>query len=133
MKKIFLILVILSAKASAQQKDLFDIDKHIQKSLQEKRKIANTDKIPYSFGKTHSFPGSYFVNDPARTFTLANGDKVVTLPFDNMPCIVTDMSQFQVMPNFGRGNPVYNFNFLSNKIPGAIPNGALLYKIVVAD
>jgi len=46
---------------------------------------------------------------------LPNGNRVVALPQDNMPCIVPDMKQFS-MPN---ATPVYPNK---QKGPGAIPN-----------
>lgn len=43
-----------------------------------------------------------FLNPKAKfSHSLPNGNKVYFLPLDNMPCIVPDMSQFN-MPNAGR-------------------------------
>lgn len=126
MKKIFLLFgIAVSISATAQQKDLFDIDKHIQKNQAEKLKIA---------GKEKNIAGQFpFSNNPRLNYTLSNGDRVVTLPFDNMPCIVPDISQFWAMPNPGKNILAYNFNVLPKRLPGAIPNGAFPFKIIVAD
>lgn len=49
-------------------------------------------------------------------FILPNGNKVISLPQDNMPCIIPDMTQFNT-PNMAV--PVYPYK---QKGPGAIPN-----------
>lgn len=73
--------------------------------------------LPYSFSKKLNIPG--------KSFTLANGDKVISLPFSNMPCIITDMHQFEVMPNPGN---VFN---VKQRQKGLIPNGADRIKPIV--
>ena len=51
--------------------------------------------------------------------TLENGSKVYSLPQDNMPCLVPEMSQFN-MPNLAKGKKV------NGMPPGIIPP----YKII---
>ena len=47
-------------------------------------------------------------------FTLLNGTKVYTLPQDHMPCLVPDISQFN-MPVFGKGSKI------TGMPPGLVP------------
>lgn len=133
MKKIFLLLgITFSVSTFAQQKDLFDIDRYIQKKLTEKLKTAGKEK-PVPFLPQKYIPAYPISNNTQMNYTFSNGDRVVILPFDNMPCVVPNMSQFQAMPNPGRNILAYNFNVLPKRLPGVIPNGALPFKIIVDD
>ncbi len=133
MKKFLLLAGILySFTATAQQKKYFDFDKFMQERPQRKTKITGNEKLSPTFKNRHTslFPYS---NNPQLNYSLSNGDRVVTLPFDNMLCIVTDIKQFQVMPNAGRNIFAFNFNILAKKIPGSIPNAAPPFKIIIAE
>jgi hypothetical protein len=135
MKKVFLLFGIAAfSAASAQQNDLFDIQKHLQKKQAEDQK-DDVIKLRPPFLKTVGpYSNSYMANRPELTYTLPNGDKVITLGQDNMPCIVPDMSLFKAMPNPGYdGNP-YGNNLLSmrQRQPGQIPNGAMPLRMIVS-
>jgi hypothetical protein len=82
------------------------------------------------WGRLNRKPQSKYING----FILPNGDKVITLSIDNMPCVVPDMNLFKTMPN-----PVYNWNSYGNSLidlrqrqPGQIPNGAMPHRMIVS-
>jgi hypothetical protein len=47
-----------------------------------------------------------------NTYNLPNGNKVIILPQDNMPCVVPDMKQF-------------NMPLLKPEVPATMPNAAI--------
>jgi hypothetical protein len=131
MKKVFILFGIAAfSSASAQQNDVFDIQKHIQqKIVKEKEKAEKT--IFKGFDKcwgTSLSKRTRLTN--MRDFILPNGDKVITLPIDNMPCVQPDLHQFQTMPNVAYDKP-FNFSPQRPK-PGQIPNGAKQYRMIVS-
>lgn len=95
MKKLFLLIGIGAfTGVSAQQKDIFDIQGHLQKKLKQESKIASA--LPQQkVMPTLPFCG----NRNKLSHILPNGDKVVMLPIDNMPCVQPDMKQFTVTPS----------------------------------
>ena len=117
MRNVFLIFGIAAfSAASAQQKDLFDIQKHLlKKQAQGKRTTEHNIFL--------TLPEISSVQIHQQLFySLANGDKVFQLPTDNMPCVIPDMSRFQTMPN-----PIliipFNLNSYPRRMqPGLIPN-----------
>lgn len=134
MKKVFLLFgVAIFSSASAQQKDLFDIQQHLQKKQAEDKKAAEKIKLLLPPLTSFKFYTPYTTNKTGLSYTLPNGDKVVILGQDNMPCIVLDMNQFQTMPNVisGIGNPHYDLLPPVRK-PGQIPNGALPFRMIVS-
>ena len=131
MKKVFLLFGIAAfSSASAQQNDLFDIQKHIQKKiLKDKVKAKKNTQLVFencfAGPQVRKLRPNYFPD-----FILPNGDRVITLPIDNMPCVQPDMRQFQTMPNV-----VYDtqFNFSPQRPkPGQIPNGSVPYRMIVS-
>ena len=129
MKKILLLFGVAAfTSVSAQQNDFFDIEKHLQKKSKEKQ----SKKFPaLSFPKTRnfSFPKLNQENFPVYTFSgsnnytlLPNGNKVYTLSQDNMPCIVPDMKEWNIMPNLAYHRLSHPFNWLNKNEPGQIPN-----------
>jgi hypothetical protein len=118
MKMIFLLLGVAGfSAASAQNKDLFDIQKHLQKNHGGNKKIVE---------KRNFLKQSFIISPFARPGTrlshiLPNGDKVMLLSQDNMPCIVTDLKQFN-MPNLSDPKEYFLSLPLINKRPGSIPN-----------
>lgn len=129
MKKVFLLFGIAAfSTASAQQNDLFDIQKHLQKKQAEEKKIDEKIRLVLPRLKKVTLYNSYTKNNPTLSYPFPNGDKVITLGQDNMPCLVPDIRLFQAMPN-----PGYNKSFLDNlshssRQYGQIPNGALSSK-----
>jgi len=100
MKKIFFFACILACSfASAQQNEFFDIQKYMQK------KQKDSDRIKF---KIHSFPENIaiayytFSLHPRLINELHNGSKVYALPQDHMPCLIPDMSQFNMLNSFKR-------------------------------
>jgi len=131
MKKIFLFFGIAAfSSASAQQNDLFDIQKHLQKKQTEDKKKAKSNSLVLPFNKPIIYTNPSLGNRQQSSYTLPNGDKVVTTSPYNMPCIQPDMRQYQTMPNVAYGNP-FNFSPLKPQ-PGQIPNGAGYYQMIVS-
>jgi molybdopterin converting factor small subunit len=127
MKKVFLLFGISAfSAASAQQNDVFDVNKHVQDFLKKKNGIQknNTPSLFdnfYTNGNTES---------PAKlSYTLSNGDKVYILPVDNMPCVVPGYSQNN-MPNISDPNIYYNSPLFKNNTPGTIPNAVKPYRLI---
>lgn len=131
MKKIFTIANILAFSfASAQQNDVFDIQKHLQQKIKDeisqkqKEQLLSILRPKISF-KTFSIPA------PQAKFlmSLSNGNKVYALPPDNMPCIVPDMSQFNKADLAGPDLKQKSF-LLNRNLPGKIPNPATPFKFI---
>ena len=114
MKKIFLVFGIAAyASASGQQKELFDIQQHLEKKKAESKKTVENKLLELPFQKRHTVTTLFNPND--QGYLLPNGDRVVIAGPGAMPVIKPDMRQFRVMPNPGLGN-----------IPTTpMPNGAL--------
>ena len=119
MKKIFLSLVItgFASTVSAQQNSFLDLQ------LQKRKKETVTTVKPLSQNsifqkKLSDFRSAPTVNQGTLSHVLPDGDKVYSLPQDNMPCIVSDMRRFNSGSVYGKGEVT-----LTDKI-GSIPNGA---------
>lgn len=132
MKKVFLLFGIAAfTSASAQQKDVFDIQKHLDKIVKDKKfpravtgpSVKSTDLIDHRF----------FSYERKPFYTLHNGDKVYVLSGDNMPCVVPDMSQFTIMPNISDPNQYFNSPLFKNNTPGTIPNAVKPYRLIIAS
>jgi len=132
MKKIFLLFGVAAfSSVSAQQNDFFDINKHIQKKRTESKKAAEKKLILPSI-KPFQHYNTYSTNKATLPYLLQNGDKVVTLGQDNMPCIVPDMRQFQNMPNMANKEQ-FNFNYSPQKVlPFQIPNGSIPFRMIAS-
>jgi hypothetical protein len=117
MKRIFLILAVSGYyAASAQQKDILDIQQYLEK----KNKKLQTDfkkylAPPVSFTAS----GTFILPKADKSYLLPNGDKVV---YGNgtMPVVTTDLDQFQVMPNMKKDNELHLLPF--PRLPEMIPN-----------
>ena len=133
MKKVFLLFGIAAfSSASAQQNDLFDIQKHLQKKNVEDKKSVEKNNITLPLNRPKTYSNIYLGNKPENYYTLPNGDKVVTISGYNMPCVQPDMLQFQTMPNIANNSP-FNFNYSPNRIqPGQIPNGSNPFRFIVS-
>jgi hypothetical protein len=126
MKRIILVFGIAAfSSASAQEKELFDIQEHLQKKAAENKKAYGDRLIldlPFENPTIHPGLSVPVAPGSGQSYLLPNGDKVITLSMDNMPCVQPGMEQFHSMPNPGYGIlPEY---FPSFSKPGAIPNGA---------
>jgi len=128
MKTIFLVFGLFGCYAvSAQQKDLFDIEKHLHKKSIEKKGTKHRLLQPDNFNNYKSVPEKNPANKSytgVLSHTLPNGDKLYSLPTDNMPCVVPDMNQYKIMPNAGTSTK----KVLQNH-PGIIPNPTKPFKI----
>ena len=112
---------------SAQQKDLFDIEIYLQKKAAEKSGTNYRLLLPDNFNDYRSVLKKDPVNKIYKCFlshTLPNGDKLYSLPTDNMPCVVPDMNLYTIMPNAGTSTTIV----LQNR-PGIIPNPAKPFKV----
>ena len=88
MKKAFLFFGIAAfTSASAQQNDLFDIQQHLLKKSADNNKLVKKKNIDLPF----IYNPLQINNSPVDSYTLSNGDKVVILKLDNMPCVQPDM------------------------------------------
>ena len=84
MKKVFLLFGIAAfTAASAQQNDLFDIQKHLLKKSVDYNKLIENKKIDLAFSKPFIYYPPQINNNPADSYTLSNGDKVVISRLDN--------------------------------------------------
>lgn len=102
MKKVFLLLGIAGfTTASAQQKDVFDINEYLKKKNAEKSIIV--PKIKLGFQKPNIFQRNPNKISPGYFYSLPNGDKVYSSPSYHMPIIVPDMRQFNKMPTVTMG------------------------------
>lgn len=129
MKKVFLLLGIAAFySATAQQKDVFDINKHISDLLNKKKGQQNKVNPPEF--KTFSFNNG---NGPFSKLShvAANGDNVYILPQDNMPCVVPG-NKLSNMPNISDPGPYYDSPVFKNDTPGSIPNVVKPYKLVTS-
>ena len=114
---------------TAQQKDVFDIQRHLDKISKDK-KLPGAVFIP--FNKTRPFINCGFpLYSQEISHILPNGDKVYTLSQDNMPCIVPDMRQFN-MPNSSDPDKYFESLIFRNDSPGAIPNAVRPYRLIVS-
>lgn len=132
MKKVLLIFGIAAfSSASAQQKDLFDIQKHLEKKQAEGKKAAEENSFVLPLFKKPQMVDPFINNLHTLSYTLPNGD-VVLYGNGTMPCVKPDMSQFQAMPNLADNNQ-FTFNFYPQKIqPGQIPNGSRPFSMIIS-
>lgn len=131
MKKVFLFFGIAAfTSVSAQQNDLFDIQKHLLKKQAEENKLVENKSINLPSIKPFIYNPPHLNNNPVDSYTLPNGDKVVISNLDNMPCVQPDMRQFQRMPNLAYQE---QFNFSTQQLlPGQIPNGSKPYSMITS-
>ena len=132
MKKIFLLFGIAAfCSASAQQKDVFDIQKHLNQLVKDKKFPGAVFK---PFNKTRPLINyyGYPLYSQNLSHILPNGDKVYTLSQDNMPCIVPDMKQFNNMPDISNPNEYFELLQFRNHVPGTIPNAVRPYRLIAS-
>ena len=130
MKKILLIAGVTGfITATAQEPGFFDIQKHLEK------KSKNSFR-PLLRKPTQMFPSTPKLSEslkPDRLATLShslpNGNPVYLLPQDNMPCIVPDMNQFNMLSE-KKINPYLNPFSENNHVPDRIPNLIIPFKII---
>jgi len=121
MKKILFIISILAFWfACAQQNDFLDIQKQIEKRIKDDKK--QKEKQQLRDFRLISFHQQF--SQAKLLQVLPNGNKIYSLPLDNMPCIVPDMSQFNT-PNLADRSLT-----LKSNIPGRIPNPVIPYRII---
>jgi hypothetical protein len=128
MKKVFLLFGIAAfSGASAQQKDLFDIQQHLQKKQAEDKKVAEKKINPFPYNNHYSG------NIRELSYTLPNGDKIFNPPLGSMPCVKPDMRNFLIMPNLANGKVLPGYNYYPQKVkPGQIPNGSRPYRMIAS-
>ena len=117
------LLVFCTAISHAQIPETYTrIKKLIEKNnwsydlnIQNKNKKDSVIKqlLKNRIGQSNADLSNPFLNPTAKlSHTLGNGNKVYLLPQDNMPCMVPNMTQFN-MPNAGR-------NLRANGMPPGI-------------
>jgi len=130
MKKIFLLFGMAAfCSASAQQKEVFDIQKHLDNMIKDK-------KIPGGVFKPFNKPTPitnywYYPNDQKLSYISPNGDKIYILSQDNMPCVVPGYTQ-NIMPNVSDPDKYFESSLFRNDTPGSIPNVVRPYRIIVS-
>jgi len=131
MKKLFFLLpVLFFIKAFAQEP--YDFKKFKENNLSKPGKVMRgitlsdpSGTIILPFDKNMSIDSLQKITDVLQKirekqhtgtliFTLLNGTKVYSLPQDHMPCLVPDISQFN-MPVFGKGSKI------TGMPPGLVP------------
>jgi hypothetical protein len=117
MKRLFFILVSSFSFCilQAQEKALsFDPQKYIEKKKANANQIYDwslKNKVTNDQLKKLLAPG-FSITISSNTYNLPNGNKVIILPQDNMPCMVPDMKQF-------------NMPVLKVEVPNTMPNAAI--------
>ncbi len=109
MKMLFCIAALLSLNfAFGQRNDFFDANEYLKKKNNKKGKAIFDPFVRERTG---------WCGNPRPNQTiqgLLNSNKIVTLPQDNMPCVVPDMNQFNM--------PVINTPMTDYTIPNpAVP------------
>jgi hypothetical protein len=130
MKKIFLIFGMAAfCSASAQQKGVFDINRHL-KGLLDKKNTRATVIMPPEINMNFIGPA----NQPAYKllYSLPNGDKVYVSNWDNMPCVIPGTIPF-IMPNVSSPNEYFWSPLFKNNVPGTIPNAVKPYKLIASE
>ena len=131
MKRVFLLFGIAAfCSASAQQKIVFDINKHLQ-GLMNKKKNSSTVIKPFKTNKFYNI-GSH-KSILKLSHTLPNGDKVFTQSQYNMPCIIPDLRQFTAMPNISNPNVYFESLLSRQQLPGTIPNAVRPYRLIASN
>lgn len=112
MKKIFLVFGIVgSYTAAAQLKSLPDLQKRLDENNLLKKSIL-------------FLPINPSLSLPKPLYRLPGGDAVISLPVDNMSCIVPGLDNIVLnMPN-AAGNSLLPIVFTSKPRAGDIPNPA---------
>jgi hypothetical protein len=126
LKKVFLLIGIFSTgTAVAQQSDLFDTGKHLQKKGQGKN-IKSWALPPRTGAGQNTFLTTPY-SKAKLSQQLPNGNRVYLLPVDNMPCVTPDMTRFRSMPNAASDFPQFIFR---QRNQGRIPNPAPPFTII---
>ena len=128
MKKLFVLPLIFLALQSFTQEPYYDFKKFkknmdsgilLPMDLGKQNQIISKDSLERlfkSFGQMQYSP-----NFGDLALTLPNKSKIYFLPQDNMPCIVPDLSKFN-MPNAGIGIKI------TGMPPGSAPRIPLIPK-----
>jgi hypothetical protein len=113
MKRIFLFIGVAGFyTAACQQKELFDINRHLQNKSTKKPLLKLYDKPAIDFKSKF--------NQFSLNYTLPNGDKVITSPEYKMPVITPGKSLIYNMPTLF----IPFYKDLLQKLPYHIPNPA---------
>ena len=130
MKKIFLLFGIAAfSSASAQQKNVFDIQKHLDKMVKEKKIPGRVFK---PFNKPEPLTNYWYSQINQKLIhILPNWDKIYLLSQDNMPCVVPGYTQ-NIMPNISDPDKYFESPLFRNDSPNAIPNLVKPYRIIIS-
>jgi hypothetical protein len=80
-------------------------------------KLPSKPRILVTPGIERNLSTTSPLQEAKPSYTLENGSKVYLLPQDNMPCVVPDMSQF-------------NMPVVKADLKGFIPNGSRLFRLI---
>lgn len=127
MKKLLILVISLttfSLAASAQQNGFFDMQKYFQKKNKESKQLKKLTFIIPSLKNQSIISSAPRLNSRRFSHTLSNSDKVYTMAYDNMPCVVPDMKKFKQMPNLFYGENYLIETSLNPNNAETIPNAA---------
>jgi hypothetical protein len=117
MKKLFFVLLRSFCFCSlyAQEKAMpFDPKNYLEQKTATTNPVYEwslKNKVTDEEFKKLLLPG-FNITISGNTYNLPNGNKVIILPQDNMPCVVPDMKQF-------------NMPLLKPEVPATMPNAAI--------
>jgi hypothetical protein len=118
---LFTAAILISCITNAQDNNFFNPSEHLLK-----KRPVNQFKNMYPF---RLFKDQITVAAPEiQEFKLPNGNTVLQLKQDNMPCIIPDMSQYSTTIVLGAGN---YYRKLLIPAPGKIPNAAIPDKTIL--
>lgn len=83
--------IFIFGSVAAQNDEIYYLQKHIKKSQQKKTNSLLKHQSPVVLA-----PQLNNYSEKDLTYTLPNGNKVITLSQDNMPCVGPDMTQFNM-------------------------------------
>lgn len=115
MKTLLLLVCITTVNTlSAQNKDVFDINSHLQQLIKE-------GKLPWQKNNQVNLLSGRPGNPPSLSIIFSNGDIVYTFPQYNMP-VITPAPSNQHMPNGATGHPfiLHQTNAIPNPAPPLI-------------
>jgi hypothetical protein len=105
MKKFFLAAAIVSfCSVAAQENNFFNAEEYLKK-----KKVSPLPNDPITQKQKETFVLPLVSPQAKYSYTLANGSKVYLLPQDNMPCVVPNRAEHDVMPNLSDFKSIYVF------------------------
>lgn len=118
------ILLFICVFAFTSVNAQFDINEHLKKKSVERIEKTEKEKPILLLRKLNRLIYFGSTSNQSKSYTLPNGDRIITNPLFNMPVVVTDIKRFQIMPNPGEDYFAKNFYVPGQQKFNDIPNGA---------